>query len=98
MANERRNDKRVLLPGAMRYQHKGSQRFGNSLGRNISKSGISFIADEFFPISTQLVFELQHPKNHEFIKAVGEVVWITNQVYSERYSIGARFLGPPLAV
>ena len=98
MGDERRIDKRVILPGAIRYQHKGSQKYGNSLGRNISKSGIGFIADEFFPVSTQLVFELHHPRNHDFVKAVGEIVWITNQAHSERYSMGARFLGPPLTI
>lgn len=96
MAQDRRGCRRLALFSPVRYQIKGSQRFGNSIGRDLSSGGIGFVSDEFFPVSTQLVFELQHPKTHEFIKAVGEIVWISSQPYTERYSIGARFIGPPI--
>ena len=88
----------MALSGSIRYQHKGSQRFGNSIGRDISMGGIGFVSDEFFPISTQLVFEVQHPERPEFIKAVGKVSWISNQPHSDRYSVGAEFLGPPINI
>ncbi|MBU1006854.1 MAG: PilZ domain-containing protein [Candidatus Omnitrophica bacterium] len=96
MDENRRDFPRFELSGPLRYQRKGSQIFGNSMGKDISSSGIGFASDEFFPVSTQLVFEVQHPKSFDFIKAVGEVVWITSKRYSEKYEVGARFLGPPV--
>ena len=98
MVQERRDFERLALSSAIRYQEKGSQRFANSVGRDISNGGIGFISDEFFPISTNLVFEVRHPKTQEMIKAVGEVVWISNARHSENYNVGARFLGPPIPV
>ena len=98
MFQERRNSERLLLSSPIRYRQKGSQRFGNTVGRDISNSGIGFISNEFFPISTQLVFDFQHPKTQGFVKVLGEVVWISNQPYSERFSVGARFIGPPMDI
>ncbi|MDP8230119.1 MAG: PilZ domain-containing protein [Candidatus Gorgyraea atricola] len=98
MAQERRSFNRTVLSAALRYQQKGSQRFGNSVCRDISKSGIGFASDEFFPVATNLVFEFQHPQTNQFIKAAGEIAWISSQPHSERYSVGARFFGPPVAI
>lgn len=96
MNSERRIAKRSALAVSVRYQQKGSQAFSNTLGRNISETGIGFVSTEFFPISTQLVFETQLPESRDFIKAVGEVVWVSKYPHSERFSVGARFLGPSL--
>ena len=98
MLQERRDSERLLLSSPMRYRKKGSQRFGNTIGRDINNGGIGFISNEFFPISTHLIFEVQHPKTQEFIKAVGEVVWVSNQAHSERFLIGAKFIGPPMNI
>ena len=98
MTQERRGFNRTVLSTALRYQKKGSQKFGNSICRDISNSGIGFTSDEFFPVSTSLVFEFQHPQTHQFIKAAGEIVWISSQPHSERHSAGARFFGPPVAI
>lgn len=99
MVQERRDSERLTLSVPVRYQQKGSQRFGNTLGKDISSSGIGFFSDEFFPVSTQLIFEVQHPKTRGFIKAVGEIVWISkSKPYSDKYTAGARFIGPPIPV
>lgn len=98
MSQERREAQRMALSGPIRYQRKGSQRFGNSIGRDISAGGIGFISNEFFPVSTHLIFEVQHPQRAEYIKAVGEIAWISDQPHSDRYYVGARFLGPPVHI
>lgn len=98
MSIERRLSKRLPLPVPVRYQQKGSQVFANTLGRDISETGIGFISNEFFSLSTQLVFETQHPDSHDFIKAVGEVVWVLKHPHTDRFSVGARFFGPPLPI
>ncbi|MFH1854234.1 MAG: PilZ domain-containing protein [Candidatus Omnitrophota bacterium] len=98
MSIERRVFERSAFPTPIRYRQKGSQAFFNTLGRDISNTGIGFISNEFFPTSTQLIFETQHPESHDFIKAVAEVVWVSKHPHSERFSVGARFLGPPLPI
>ncbi|MBA3052921.1 MAG: PilZ domain-containing protein [Candidatus Omnitrophica bacterium] len=96
MSGERRIAKRSAFPTPVRYQQKGGQAFSSTLGRDISETGIGFVSNEFFPISTQLIFETQHPESRDFIKAAGEVVWVSKYPHSERFSVGARFLGPLL--
>lgn len=98
MIQERRCSKRLSLSKPIRYHQKGSQVYTNSLGKDISDKGIGFISDRFLPISSHVVIETHHPLNQDFIKVVAEVVWITSQPYSERFSVGARFLGPPIAL
>jgi len=98
MGIERRESGRIDFSVPVRYRHKGNQAVFNTIGRDISGTGIGFVSSEFFPISTHLVFEAQHPVRHDFIKAVGEVMWVSKRPYSEDFSVGARFLGPPLPV
>ena len=94
MEENKRVLERIHLATPIRYQKKGSQGFGNFMGRDISANGIGFVSNEFFPVSTQLIFEFQQPKANNYIKAVGEVVWISSQSYSERFSAGAKFIEP----
>lgn len=98
MREERRDSERLALSAPVRYQKKGSQRFGNSIGRDINDSGIGFLSNEYFPISSQLIFETQHPCTHKCIRGLGEVVWVSSQPYSERFSVGARFIDPPVTI
>ena len=98
MNKNRRGFERHSLSGSIRYQRKGAQEFASSVGRDISSTGIGFISGEFFPISTDLIFQVQHPKTHDFIQAVGRVVWISNERHSERFLVGASFIGPPLSI
>jgi len=95
---EKREYTRSAFPVPVRYQLKGGQNFSNTIGRDISETGIGFVSNEFFPVSTQLIFETQHPASRDFIKAVGEIVWVAKRPHSEGFSVGARFLGPPLPI
>jgi len=94
MLPEKRNEERFPMATSVRYQRKGSQLFSNSVGQNISDSGIGFISHEFFPVATHLIFELQHPKTQEYLKTAGKIVWISSQPHSENFLVGARFIEP----
>jgi len=94
MEEERRGSKRIKFDSPVRYYQKGTQRYSDTIGKDISESGIGFISNEFIPKSTQLILELNSPSTQEHSQALGEVVWIASQPYSERYYVGARFLEP----
>jgi len=98
MEEEKRIAPRVLFDSAVRYHQKGFQSYSDTVGRDISKSGIGFISNEFIPKNSKLVFELHPPWHIEPIQAVAEVVWVSSQPYSERFKIGARFLDSLIAV
>jgi len=94
MEEDKRIAPRVLFDSAVRYRQKGFKGYSDTVGRDISNSGIRFISNEFIPKNSKLVFELRPPWHVEPIQAVAEVVWVSNQPYSERFKIGAQFLNP----
>lgn len=96
MGNEKRIASRILFNSSVRYQEKGGQGYRDTIGKDISNSGIGFIANEFIPKNSKLVFEIRSPWQQEPIQTLAEVVWISNQPYSERFNVGARFLGSEL--
>ena len=94
MEDERRIAPRIAFNSAVRYRQKGFQGYSDTVGKDISNSGIGFISNEFIPKHSKLVFELHPPWHVEPIQTTAEVVWVSNQPYSERFKIGAQFLNP----
>lgn len=94
MKEEDRIASRILFNSAVRYHEKGAQEYSNTVGKDISNSGIGFISNEFIPKQSKLVFEIHSPWQAEPIQALAEVVWVSSQPHSERFNVGARFLAP----
>ncbi|MDO8603022.1 MAG: PilZ domain-containing protein [Candidatus Omnitrophota bacterium] len=94
MEEERRVVPRISFDSPVRYRQEGLQRYSDTTGKDISTSGIRFISNEFIPKNSKLIFELRPPWRAEPIQATAKVVWISNQPYSEKFEVGARFLSP----
>lgn len=92
MEEEKRCLKRISFTSPVRYYQKGSEKYSNTVCKDLSASGIGFISNEFIPKGTQLLFELNPPWNNEPIQVLGEVKWIASQSYSERFNVGAVLL------
>ena len=97
MKEEKRIATRIVFSSPIRYHEKGTQRYNNTVGRDISTSGIGFISNEFIPKNSKLVFEFYPPWHTEPIQALAEIIWISSQPYSERFKVGAKFLSPLVA-
>jgi len=96
MEEDRRIASRVLFSSPVRYRQKGTNGYNDTVGKDISNSGLGFISNEFIPKNSHLVFELHSPWQSEPIQTLAEVVWVSNQPYSERFEVGARFSNPLL--
>jgi hypothetical protein len=94
MEEDKRIASRISFTSPVRYYQKGASGYSDTVGKDISNSGIGFISNEFVPKNSHLVFELRSPWQIEPIQALAEVVWISNKPYSERFEVGARFLSP----
>jgi len=92
MEADKRIASRILFNSPIRYQQKGSGKYSDTVGKDISNSGIGLISNEFIPKNSHLVFELRSPWQLEPIQRLAEVVWVSNQPYSERFEVGAKFL------
>lgn len=96
--SNKRMFQRLPLSAPVRYQLKGSQRFSFGVGRDISDNGIGLVSNEFLPIAQQLIFEVRHPENQKCIRVLGQIVWVSNERYSERYLLGASFIELPTII
>jgi len=94
MEEEKRIAPRISFDSSVRYHEKGGQAYTDTVGKNISNSGIGFISNEFIPKHSKLLFELRPPWGSEPIQTLAEVVWVSGHPYSERFDVGARFLAP----
>lgn len=94
MEDEKRVTPRILFDSPVRYHEKGTHLYNNTVGKNISNSGIGFVSNEFIPKNSKLVLEILPPWRPEPIEALAEIVWVSSQPYSERFNVGARFLAP----
>ncbi|OIO34143.1 MAG: hypothetical protein AUJ70_01670 [Candidatus Omnitrophica bacterium CG1_02_40_15] len=94
MEEEKRFTSRILFNSSIRYYQKGAKIYSDTVGKDISNSGIGFISNEFIPRHSQLVFEIRPPWQPEPIQTLAEVAWISNQPHSERFNVGAKFLNP----
>jgi hypothetical protein len=94
MEKDRRAATRIFFNSAIRYTQKGSAEYSNTVGKDLSNSGIDFISNEFIPKNSQLTFEIHSPWQVEPIYVSAEVVRVSSQPYSERFEIGAKFLTP----
>jgi len=92
MEEEKRIVPRVLFNSSVRYYEKGIPKYSDTVGKDISSSGVGFISNEFIPNHSKLLFELRPPWHQKPIQALAEVIWVSNQPYSERFNVGARFL------
>ncbi|HAZ10054.1 MAG: PilZ domain-containing protein [Candidatus Omnitrophota bacterium] len=97
MEEEKRVASRIVFNSSVRYHQKGAQIYSNTVGKDISNSGIGFISNEFIPRRSKLVFEIHPPWQPEPIQTLAEVAWISNQPHSERFNVGAKFLDPLMA-
>ncbi len=91
MKADKRKQPRIAGANPVKIQKRGSQRYVHGLTRDLSDSGIGFLSESFFPLSTGLVFETLNPSTGEIFKKTGEIAWVTRQPYSDRYYAGARF-------
>ncbi|MFA5389376.1 MAG: PilZ domain-containing protein [Candidatus Omnitrophota bacterium] len=94
MGENKRIATRVLFNSPVRYYQQGIKEYSDTVAKDISNSGIGFISNEFIPKKSHLTFELFSPWQAGPVKTQAEVVWISNQPYSDKFVVGARFLKP----
>lgn len=86
---EKRQHPRINLAVCLRYQIRGSQEFGNTLTKNISIGGLSFIVDKFIKPQTRMLLDVNILSRT--ISALGTVRWAGNLPHSDKYQIGLEF-------
>ena len=88
---EQRQFPRVPLHAPLHFQIKTTSKFGSTVSRDISEGGIRFLSDDFIPVGTSMILEINLGNIPKYINAVAEAVWEQKIPHSERYQLGLRF-------
>lgn len=87
---EKRQYPRINLSVPIHYQIRGSQEFGNTLTKNISSGGLSFVIDRFIKPQTRIQLNVNILSRN--ISSPGTVRWAGNLSHCDKYQIGVEFL------
>ena len=88
---EKRQNIRFNISTPLRYQIRGSQDFGNTVTKNISKGGASFVVDKFIRPQTRLAVDFSILSRN--INSIGSVRWAGVIPHSDKYQVGLEFIG-----
>ena len=88
---EKRQNARLNIAAPLRYQIMGSQDFGNTVTKNISKGGVSFMVDKFIRPQTRLTVDFNILSRN--INSIGSVRWAGVIPHSDKYQVGLEFIG-----
>ena len=88
---EKRQNTRLSVAVPLRYQIRGTQKFGNTLTKNISSGGLGFLADRFIKPQTHLMLDVNLLTKN--INSIANVKWAGYLSHSDKYQIGLEFIG-----
>lgn len=66
--------------------------FSGALARDVCENGIRFITDQFIPVHSRLMVEMNFPFSPKIVKVVAQPAWIREIPSSEQFEIGNCFL------
>jgi len=89
VSDEKRQNNRLRLAVPLRYQLRGKQVFGNTITKNISTCGVSFVSDKFIKPQTYLALEFNLLSRN--ISSVATVRWAGVLPHSDKYQVGLEF-------
>lgn len=89
---ERREFIRVPETSEITYRIVSEPKQEHFITQNISQGGVRFFVHEFIPQGTLLKIKLKLKKTSFSFEALAQVRWIEEDVLSERFEIGVKFV------
>ena len=94
---ERRRWTRLQSHLPVRFQDLRTQRFAETLSKDISAGGVRCLSHEFLPASRELTVEISIYRASPPVKARARVAWIQQVPHADQYCVGLEFLQIPKA-
>ena len=85
-----RNSPRLVFHSKIHYRLRGKPDFDSGLCRNISNGGLKLINEQFIPISTLVMLEIN--VLNRVLHPVGRVAWSMPLPHSNRNQTGIEFV------
>ncbi len=74
----------------MRCQVRGSREIINTIGEDLSLSGVKFINDKFIPPHTPVMLEINLLS--QIVRPIAQIVWSSPFPRQDKFHLGAQFL------
>ncbi len=87
---ESRHFHRLSFSGPMRCQVRGSREFINTVGEDLSLSGVKFINNKFIPPHTPVMLEINLLS--QIVRPIAQIVWSSPFSRQDKFHLGAQFL------
>lgn len=97
-SEERRRWRRLRSHLPVRYQDLRTQRFVETLSKDISVGGVQCLTHEFLPTARELLVEISLYRGTPELKARARVAWIRQVPHADQYCMGLEFLTLPDAL
>ena len=88
---EKRRYRRIRFSEPVSFHLKDPHNFGGCLARDLSEGGIQLNFNEFVPLNSEIVLQLQLSRLPKVVDVTGRVVWLQRVPYSDRYAVGLQF-------
>ncbi|MFH1478743.1 MAG: PilZ domain-containing protein [Candidatus Omnitrophota bacterium] len=75
-ANDRRDTKRYEIPLKLTYKDPENDLTGESMTKNISRTGLRFPVIKKIPKGASLKLKIEDPNTSKFISSPAKVVWV----------------------
>ncbi|VAX37565.1 hypothetical protein MNBD_UNCLBAC01-1952 [hydrothermal vent metagenome] len=85
-----RKFKRIALNAPVQFERKDILQSGGSLSHNICSGGIRINFNEFVPLQTEILLEVQLASK-QILECFGKVVWVEKERYNDHYQVGIEF-------
>ena len=95
LVSERRRWRRLCSHIPVRYQDLRTQRFVETLSKDISIGGLQCLTYDFLPASRELLVEISLYRGTPDVKARARVAWIRQIPHADQYCMGLEFLTLP---
>ena len=92
---ERRRWARLRSHVPVRYQDTKTQRFVETLSKDVSVGGLRCVTHEFLPASRELLVELSLRRAAPALKTRARVAWVQQIPHADQYCVGLEFLQLP---
>ncbi len=81
---------RYNFEGPLKFQVRGSNEVVNTVGDDLSQSGVGFVHQKFLPPATTINLEIN--LSNRVLRPIGKVMWSSPMARSDKYRLGVNFI------
>ncbi|MEI6438209.1 MAG: PilZ domain-containing protein [Candidatus Omnitrophota bacterium] len=90
---DNRKFQRAVFRHPVKYKTSSVEIYAGHLAQDISMGGMRINSNEFVPIGTRVILQVQLKVQEKLLDLEAKVVWVKQSPFSEGYQLGLEFVG-----